>query len=128
MRSTDEHPRLEDQIRYRLLKLLHERPDITQRQLAREMGVSLGKANYCLRALIQKGLVKAANFRNNPNKKMYVYLLTPKGIEEKAQVTARFLQRKLAEYDAIRHEIGELRKEVEKASRRATAIPISLAK
>ena len=112
MRSIDEHSQQAEAIRYRLLKLLQERPQIGQREMAREMGISLGKANYCLRALIDRGFVKAANFTANPNKKQYAYLLTPQGIEEKAQVTASFLQRKLAEFETIRHEIEQLQLEV----------------
>ncbi|WP_414041104.1 MarR family EPS-associated transcriptional regulator [Acidithiobacillus sp. M4-SHS-6] len=104
---------LDDATRYQLLKLLAEQPDLTQRQLAAAMGVSLGKANYCLKALIDKGLVKTGNFRRNPDKGVYAYLLTPQGIEEKARVTARFLQRKMAEYDALQAEIAALRREVD---------------
>ena len=112
MRSIGEHPELDEEVRYRLLKILHDRPQVGQRDLAQAMGVSLGKANYCLRALIAKGLVKAANFTANPNKKQYAYLLTPQGIEEKAKVTLRFLKRKQAEFDTIRREIEQLRSEV----------------
>ena len=113
MRSTREQTQLDEATRYRLLKLLQDHPDIGQRELAREMGVSLGKLNYCLRALISIGLVKAANFRSNPNKNVYSYLLTSKGIQEKANVTARFLQRKLAEYELVQREIEQLRREVQ---------------
>lgn len=104
---------LDDATHYQLLKLLTEHPDMTQRQLAAAMGVSLGKANYCLKALIDKGLVKAGNFRRNPDKGVYAYLLTSQGMEEKARVTARFLQRKMAEYDALQAEIAALRREVD---------------
>lgn len=103
---------LDEETRYRLLKLLEDKPELTQRDLARAMGISLGKVNFCLRALVEKGLVKAANFRSSPNKKGYAYLLTPKGIEEKAQVTLHFLQRKQAEYEMLRVEIAQLRLEV----------------
>lgn len=102
-----------DSHNYRLLKLLEVNPHMSQRDLAQAMGVSLGKINYCLKALVEKGFVKLENFRRNEDKRMYAYLLTPKGIEEKARVTLAFLQRKLAEYEAIRGEIEELRKEVE---------------
>jgi EPS-associated MarR family transcriptional regulator len=104
---------LDDATRYQLLKLLAERPEITQRELAAAMGVSLGKANYCIQALIEKGLVKTGNFRRNPNKGVYAYLLTPEGVQEKAQVTLRFLHRKMAEYDALQAEIAALRQEVD---------------
>lgn len=97
-----------DEIRYRLLKTLTETPQASQRELARELGISLGKANYCLRALIRKGLVKAANFRNSKNKTAYMYVLTPKGLEEKIRVTHAFLRHKLAEFDLLAQEIERL--------------------
>lgn len=83
--------------------------------MAREMGVSLGKANYCLRALLGKGFVKAQNFRNSPNKRGYVYLLTPDGVAAKANLTSHFLARKREEYDALRLEIERLQRECEGA-------------
>ena len=104
---------LDDATRYHLLKLLTEHPESTQRELAAAMGVSLGKANYCINALIEKGMVKADNFRRNPHKGAYAYLLTPEGVQEKARVTVRFLHRKMAEYDALRAEIAALRLEVD---------------
>jgi EPS-associated MarR family transcriptional regulator len=103
---------LDDETRYRLLKRLQADPDVSQRALAQELGISLGKLNYCLRAVIDKGWVKAANFRNSRNKKAYAYYLTPQGIDEKARVTGRFLKRKIAEYEAVQREIEELRREV----------------
>lgn len=102
---------LSDENRYQLLKLLEENPELSQRQIASALGISLGKVNFCLRALINVGSVKAGNFSRNPNKKAYVYLLTPKGIEEKARVTLRFLAKKQAEYDALKQEISELKTE-----------------
>ena len=102
-----------DETHYRIFKLIETQPNITQRQLAQALGISLGKVNYCLRALIEKGQVKARNFQCNPNKKTYVYLLTPKGIEEKSQLTARFLYRKMAEYELLKQEIEQLKSEVE---------------
>ncbi|MDD2690090.1 MAG: MarR family EPS-associated transcriptional regulator [Candidatus Omnitrophica bacterium] len=104
---------LDDATRYHLLKLLTEHPESTQRELAAAMGVSLGKTNYCLKALVDKGLVKMGNFRGNPNKGVYAYLLTPEGVQEKARVTVRFLHRKMAEYDALQAEIAALRREVD---------------
>lgn len=104
---------LDDVTRYQLLKLLSERPESTQRELAAAMGVSLGKVNYCIKALIEKGLVKTDNFRRNPNKGVYAYLLTPEGVQEKARVTVRFLRRKIAEYDTLQTEIAALRREVD---------------
>lgn len=103
---------MEDEIHYKLLKALEENPDVTQRELASIVGVSLGKANYCLRSLMEKGWVKMDSFRRNPNKMGYVYLLTPKGIEEKARITMRFLRQKLHEFDALKAEIKRLRFEV----------------
>ena len=99
---------------YKLLKLIEANPAIQQREMAKVMGISLGKANYCLQALVQKGLVKMDNFRRADNKLAYSYLLTPSGIEEKARLTVSFLKNKVAEYEAIRNEIEELRRDVEK--------------
>lgn len=104
---------LDDETHYKILKLLQEDPHISQRALAEVLGVSLGKANYCLKALIGRGLVKARNFRNSNNKATYAYFLTPMGIEEKAKVTIRFLKRKMTEYEALEHEIAALRREME---------------
>jgi len=103
---------LSDENRYQLLKLLEESPEMSQRQIAAALGVSLGKVNFCLRALIEIGSVKVANFSRSPNKKAYVYLLTPKGIEEKAKVTLRFLAKKQNEYEELKREINELKNEV----------------
>lgn len=105
-------PVLTDPQRLELLKLLHEQPQLSQRDLARAMGVSLGKANYCLKALMEKGLVKLGNFRRNPDKREYAYLLTPAGLEEKTRITMSFLRRKLAEYEALEREIEKLRDEL----------------
>ncbi len=102
-----------EEIHYRLLKLLEERPELTQRELAGELGVSLGKANYCLRSLIEKGWVKAENFRNSHNKLAYAYILTPSGIARKIDVTRRFLKRKQEEYERLRREIAALEAEVD---------------
>lgn len=85
---------------------------MSQRELAEHLGVSLGKANYCLKALIEKGQVKARNFRNSDNKRSYLYLLTPKGMERKAAITVAFLQRKMQEYEDLKTEIAELQREV----------------
>jgi len=102
---------LTDEYRYKILKRLEVNPEISQRELAQELGISLGKANYCLRALVQKGLLKVNNFRNNQNKAAYLYLLTPHGIEEKAKVTLRFMQHKMQEYEALKEEIALLQQE-----------------
>jgi len=100
------------EVRYRLLSYLAEHPDATQRELARELGVSVGKVNYCLKALIGKGWVKIRNFQKSTHKAAYLYLLTAKGIEEKMQVTSAFLRRKLDEYERLTAEIERLRREV----------------
>jgi EPS-associated MarR family transcriptional regulator len=102
---------LTDEYRYKILKLVSDRPEISQRELAQQLGISLGKVNYCLKALIDKGLVKASNFRNNNNKLAYMYLLTPSGIEEKSAITLSFLKWKMQEYEALQAEIEELRRE-----------------
>ena len=86
-------------------------PEISQREIATQLGISLGKTNYCLRALTEKGFVKARNFRRSNNKLRYVYKLTPKGIEHKARLTLRFLERKRLEYDALKREIEALARE-----------------
>ena len=101
-----------EEIRYRLLHYLEQYPEATQRELARHLGISIGKVNYCLRALIEKGWLKMRNFRNSNNKLSYAYHLTPGGLEEKVNVTAAFLRRKMAEYDALSQEIERLTREV----------------
>ena len=105
---------LTDEYRSKILRLLEEQPEISQRELARALGVSLGRVNFCLRALMEKGLVKANNFKNSNNKKAYMYILTRKGIAEKARATSRFLNRKMAEYEALRREIASLRRDMHK--------------
>ena len=102
---------LNDEYRYKILKRLEADPEISQRELAGELGISLGRANYCIQALIEKGLVKANNFRNSKNKKGYAYLLTPRGIEDKAKMTVEFLKIKLAEHEALTKEISGLQAE-----------------
>lgn len=97
-----------DDVGYRLLTYLEEHPEASQRELAAALGVSVGKINYCVQALVDRGLVKMRNFRKSKHKLAYAYVLTPKGIKEKLEVTERFLRRKMAEYDAIRKEIDQL--------------------
>jgi EPS-associated MarR family transcriptional regulator len=104
-------PVLNDENRYKLLKLLHDNPEMNQRQIASALGLSLGKANFCLKALVEKGWVKVGNFSRSPNKKAYIYLLTLRGIEEKAAVTREFLERKEKEYEDLKAEIEELQNE-----------------
>jgi EPS-associated MarR family transcriptional regulator len=97
---------------YKLMRLIEAKPELSQRELAEAMGVSLGKVNYCLNALIEKGWVKVRNFRNSSNKMAYAYLLTPRGVRQKAAITVQFLERKVAEYESLKSEIAELRREV----------------
>ena len=97
-----------------LLRHLQEKQDVSQRELAHKMGVSLGKMNYILNALIKKGIIKVQNFRNNKNKLAYTYYLTPIGINEKAILTVKFFKRKLNEYDIIKKEIAELEEDMKK--------------
>ncbi|MES2911984.1 MAG: MarR family EPS-associated transcriptional regulator [Pseudomonadota bacterium] len=99
---------------YYLLCELTDEPSASQRGLAERFGVSLGKVNYCLRALVDKGLVKANNFRRSDNKLAYSYVLTAAGLEEKSVLTKAFLQRKLAEFELLQKEIEALRREAEK--------------
>ena len=96
-----------------MLKALEANPNLSQRQLATELGISVGKANYCIKALIDAGWVKARNFRNSNNKIAYAYMLTPRGIRRKTQLTIRFLERKRSEFEALRHEIDILSAELE---------------
>jgi len=109
-------PVLTDPQRLELLKLLQAQPQMSQRDLAQAMGVSLGKANYCMKALMEKGLVKLENFRKNPDKRQYAYLLTPAGVEEKTRITLNFLKRKVAEYEALEREIEQLRGDLQNRS------------
>lgn len=101
-----------EETHFRLLRLLEARPDLSQRDLARELGTSLGKINYCLNALIDRGLIKARNFRNSHNKLGYAYLLTPRAIDSKTTIALQFLKRKVAEYELLKKEIEQLRREV----------------
>lgn len=102
---------LDETTHYGLLKTLEQNPSLSQRDLAKRLGVSLGKVNFCLNALVEKGSLKVNNFRNNENKLAYAYLLTPSGVEEKARITVEFLQMKLSEYERLRVEIEQLKRE-----------------
>ena len=108
---------LTDEYRYRILKLLENNPAASQREIARELGVSLGRVNYCLQALIEKGLIKVNNFRQNESKRAYLYFLTPKGMQEKAKVTVRFLKVKLDEYENLKLEVARLQREARSLGR-----------
>ena len=107
---------INQELEYRALKLLEQQPNLTQRQLSQALGVSLGKTNYLLKSLIDVGWVKLDNFRRSDNKLGYAYLLTAKGISEKASITVRFLARKQLEYEALRDEIEQLKAEVSEGS------------
>lgn len=96
---------------YKLMRLLDENPGISQRDAARELGVSLGKINYCLRALMGRGWVKAANFKNSQNKAAYLYMLTPSGLSQKANLAVEYLKEKVSEYEALRIEIERMQRE-----------------
>ena len=102
---------LTPEVRYKILRLLEENPRLSQRDIADRLGVSLGKANYCLQALIGRGMVKARNFRNSENRATYLYLLTRKGFAEKTRSAARFLKIKMAEYETLEREIEVLKRE-----------------
>ena len=106
----------EQEIRYRLLKILSKDPNITQREMAKRMGISLGKVNYCISELAKKGFIKVSRFKGSRNKIQYIYILTPRGLEEKARVTLSFLRRKISEYEEIRRQIRDIALEVEKES------------
>lgn len=104
---------LSDETRYRVMRLLEANPKLSQRDLARELGISLGKVNYSLQALVRKGLIKAINFKNSRHKVAYMYLLTPHGLEEKARLTVQYLRIKMHEYEKLRAEIEQMRRETE---------------
>jgi EPS-associated MarR family transcriptional regulator len=95
------------------MRILNAKPEVSQRELASSLGMSLGKANYCLRALIAKGFIKVENYRNSTNKLAYFYLLTPSGLGAKAELTRKFLARKVREYEALRLEIEQLKQETD---------------
>ena len=106
------HPGARDELRLRVLRALEANPELSQRQLAAALGVSLGGVNYALKALVERGFVKADNFRKSGNKVAYLYVLTPQGIAEKGSLATAFLGRKLAEYEVLRQEIEALKGEV----------------
>lgn len=106
----------EQEIRYRLLKILAEEPKLGQREMAKKMGISLGKVNFCVSELATKGWIKITRLKSARKKIPYIYMLTPKGLEEKGKLTVRFLKRKLAEYEEIKKQILELHNEVQQES------------
>ncbi|WP_284260807.1 MarR family EPS-associated transcriptional regulator [Roseicyclus amphidinii] len=101
---------------FRMMRLIEARPDISQRELSRELGLSLGAVNYCVNALIEKGHVKMRNFRASENKLGYVYLLTPAGLAQKTRMTRAFLARKMTEYEALKAEIESIEAELGQAT------------
>ncbi len=105
---------IDPDIHFRVLHALEENPQITQRELARKLGVSLGGMNYCLKALIEVGHIKMSNFQKNPNKSSYFYFLTPKGFSKKTNLATDFLKRKMVEYEALKIELDSIRLQVEK--------------
>lgn len=112
---TSRQSKLQEDTNFRVLRLLEENPNLSQRELAKALGVSLGGLNYCLQGLLDKGLVKIHNFQSSPRKLAYAYLLTPAGISEKAALTVRFLRRKMQEYEELRAEIEGLTQELSSA-------------
>jgi EPS-associated MarR family transcriptional regulator len=110
---TSRQAKLQEDTYFRVMRILQESPDLTQRELAEKLGISLGGLNYCLKALMAKGMVKMKNFTTSKNKFGYVYVLTPTGMTEKAAITHRFLQRKMDEYEALKAEIETLRADVD---------------
>ena len=107
---------MSNEIHLKVLREIEGNPEITQRELAQQLGVSLGKVNYCLKALIDRGWVKATNFKNSRNKVAYAYLLTPNGLEEKAKITVRFLKQRMHDYEMIKQEILELQAEIKSSN------------
>ncbi|EPG76112.1 EPS-associated transcriptional regulator, MarR family [Leptospira fainei serovar Hurstbridge str. BUT 6] len=97
-----------DELRHKILKLIEDRPDFNQRDLANALGISLGKTNYCLKALLEKGWIKAKNFKNSKNKLAYAYILTPAGLEEKIKLTLTYYSIKKREYEELREELEKL--------------------
>jgi len=109
---TSKRSKLQEDTHFRVLRLLQDNPEMSQRELAQAVGISVGGTHYVLNALIEKGLVKLGNFTASEDKRRYAYVLTPKGLAQKALITKRFLERKIEEYKALKSEIEELRREV----------------
>lgn len=107
------HKDMSNEYHLKVMQLISKDPDISQRELAARLGVSLGKVNYCMKALVGKGLVKIQNFRNSQNKVGYAYLLTPEGVASKARLTVQYLKIRVKEYDALKEEIAELQRDLE---------------
>jgi EPS-associated MarR family transcriptional regulator len=112
---TSRQAHIQEDTNFRVMRILQANPDLTQRELAEKLGVSVGGLNYCLKALMDKGWVKMQNFQNSKNKFKYVYLLTPQGIAEKVALTSRFLDRKMQEYESLKAEIESLHQDLKPA-------------
>ena len=110
---TTQRDKQREDVHFRVLRFLQENPEMTQRELAKAVGVSVGGIHYVLNALLERGLIKLGNFTATEDKRRYAYLLTPKGIAEKAALTRRFLKRKLAEYEDLKAEIEAVRAEID---------------
>jgi len=115
---TSRQAQIQEDTYFRVMRILQENPDLTQRELAEKLGVSVGGLNYCLKALMEKGWVKMQNFQNSKNKFKYVYLLTPQGITEKVALTSRFLERKMQEYKTLKAEIDSLHQDLKSAAKK----------
>lgn len=123
MSSSSRRSQLQEDTYFRVLRMLQDNPDMTQREIAQQLGVSTSGLNYCLNALIDKGWVKVQNFQNSKNKFKYVYLLTPQGIAEKMALTDRFLKRKMTEYEALKSEIEALQREAALSDIESACVP-----
>ena len=117
---TSRQAQIQEDTYFRVMRILQGNPDLTQRELAEKLGVSVGGLNYCLNALMDKGWVKMQNFQNSKNKFKYVYLLTPQGIAEKVALTNRFLERKMREYETLKAEIDSLHQDVQSVGKKDT--------
>jgi EPS-associated MarR family transcriptional regulator len=118
---TSRQAQIQEDTYFRVMRILQDNPDLTQRELAEKLGVSVGGLNYCLNALMDKGWVKMQNFQNSKNKFKYVYLLTPQGIAEKVALTSRFLERKMQEYETLKAEIASLHQDLQPVSQQGAA-------
>ena len=112
LNSINKFPAFQEEIQFKVLRRLHQTPEVSQRVLAKEFGISLGSINFCFQALVEKGCIKMQNFSQSKNKLRYAYLLTPAGIAEKSKLTAKFMLRKVAEYEALQVEIESLKAEI----------------
>jgi EPS-associated MarR family transcriptional regulator len=123
---TSRQAQLQQDTYFRVLRLLQENPDLTQRELAQRLGVSVGGLNYCLKALIEKGWIKMHNFSHSRQKLGYAYILTPQGLVEKARLTGSFLRRKMQEFDALKAEIETLKVEINRHGQADRSGPFDL--